>query len=152
MKRIPVLVAIGLLSANIAFAADDGLREAAERFAALPSQQKMMDDMLSVDAAMAQLRATLPGAREDEMRAMAEIVNDELQSLRPAMETAMIDAMVEIYTLEEIEAMTEFYSTPVGASVAEKTQPYMASFWARIGPEFTAMQGRLMSRMQQKMQ
>lgn len=50
-------------------------------------------------------------------------------------ETASINAMAEIYTLAELEAMVEYYSKPEAKSAAEKQEAYQD----KVGPEITKM-------------
>ena len=128
-------------------APDEAVREAARRYIESEGMQAMMDEMLSPDAMADALRAQFgEQIPEDVMSQIVTIATDELQSIRPAMEDAMIEAAAETFTLEEIEAQIEFYQSPEGASVISKMQPFMTSFYEAIGPEFQATNERIMQR------
>jgi hypothetical protein len=106
-------------------------------------QQRMLDEMLSADAMVDQMRAVLPQATEEELQAIATIAAEELAALRPDLESAMIEASVATFTLEEIEALEAFYNTPEGASVMSKMQPFMAMSMGMIGPQMMEAQMRI---------
>jgi hypothetical protein len=52
-----------------------------------------------------------------------------------ALQEASIDAMADIFTVEELEAMIEFYGSKEGRSVSHKTEDYERA----IGPIMTQM-------------
>lgn len=142
--RALLILALATAPALPAFAQDTAaLREAAERYIRNPVQQRMMDEMLSADAMVAQMRAMVPQLTEEQAQLVARITSEEMAVLRPDLEAAMIDASVETFTLEEIEALEAFYSTPVGASVMSKMQPFMATAMGMIAPEMQQVQMRI---------
>lgn len=140
---LPVALAILLLPSLPANAQDDALRAAVERYINNPVQQRMMDDMFSPDAMVAQMRAVMPQITEEELQSVAAIAAEELAILRPDLETAMIEAAIAHFTLEEVEALDAFYSTPEGASVMVKMQPFMATAMGLVGPQMMAAQMRI---------
>lgn len=76
--------------------------------------EKMMRDVVE------KTTARMPGEKKEMTQALLnEIRYDTLR-------TAMIDAMTATFTVEEIEALTQFYSTPEGRSVMKKMSTYMA--------------------------
>lgn len=60
-----------------------------------------------------------------------------------SIKTASINAMAEIYTVEELEAMIEYYSKPEAKSAAEKQDEYQQ----RVSPEITKMMDKALMEM-----
>lgn len=119
----------------------------AEQYIALPSVQQMMTDMMSPEAMMAQLSAMMPAGTtltDDQRTRLGEVLQRTLGGLRPAMEEAMVASAAGTFTAEELQAMLDFYGSEVGASVLAKTQPMMADFMGRIGPQMQAAQAAMM--------
>lgn len=140
---LPLACALSLLVSGASLAQDDDLREAVERYVESPVQQRMMDEMLSADAMITQMQAMLPQLTQEQLEIVGRIGAEEMASLRPEMEAAMVEAAVETFTLEEILALEAFYNTPEGAAVMAKMQPFMATTFAMIGPEMQAAQMRI---------
>jgi hypothetical protein len=84
-----------------------------------------------------------PQLTEEQLRGVATISAEELATLRPDLEAAMVEAAIGTFTLAEIEALEAFYNTPEGASVMSKMQPYMAQAMGRIGPQLMEAQTRI---------
>jgi hypothetical protein len=143
---LPIACAMSLACTVTVQAQNDTLRATVERFVGNPVQQQMMDDMLSADAMIAQMRAVMPQLTDAQLQLVGGIGAEEMATLRPALEAAMVSAAVETFTLEEILALEAFYNTPEGAAVMAKMQPYMASAMGRIGPEMQAAQMRITQR------
>lgn len=145
----PLALAAALACAALPLQAQDNadaLRDAATRYVENPVQQRMMDDMLSADALVAQMRAMMPELSDEQLEIIGQIGAEEMAAVRPELEVAMIEAAVETFTLEEIVALEEFYSTPVGASVMGKMQPFMQSAMTQMAPAMQAAQAGIMSR------
>jgi hypothetical protein len=140
---LPFACALAVFAAAPLHAQDAALREAVERYVQNPVQQQMMDDMLSADAMIAQMRAMMPQLTEEQLQVVGRIGSEEMAGLRPALEAAMVSAAVDTFSLEEILALEAFYNTPEGASVMAKMQPFMASAMGRIGPEMQEAQIRI---------
>ncbi len=94
--------------------ADANRRQAAKEYLEVQPVEKMMRNVVEKTS------ARMPGGSKERARA----VMDELRY--DTLRTAMIDAMANTFTVEEIEALTQFYSTPEGRSVMEKMSTYMA--------------------------
>lgn len=147
--RVVRMALCSLFIATSAFAQDNALMDAAARYVQHPVQQKMLDDLMSPQAMLAQLQPMLPDARQDTLEAVARIVSEEMASLRPAMEQAMITSAAETFTLAELDALRAFYATKEGAGAAGKMQNFMARSWEEIGPEFNRAQLSVQQRMSQ---
>ena len=98
---------------------------AAERYVAVVDFEKMMNDSILTIA------QTYPAnQRENVIAKMRRAI--DVQWLR----NLMINSMVQILTVEELNALADFYGSPVGRSIVRKTPAYFAAF-------MPAMQQRL---------
>lgn len=79
--------------------------------------------------------------REEDQRSFAANVKRILNY--NAIKNASINAMAEIYTLQELEAMVEYYAKPEAKSAAEKQDDYQN----RVGPEITKMMDKALMEM-----
>lgn len=149
MRFVSFLVLVFM--ASTAFAQDAERVDAATAYVNSKGQQELMDDMLSPEGVMAQMGLVGDRVPEGKQEALALIVSEELAVLRPVMEEAMINGMAATFTLEEIEALTEFYESDVGASAIQKMNPFMARTMQQIGPQFQEMQTNLARRLQEEM-
>ena len=137
-----------VLVASPGYAQDDeaARRAAAEAYIASPTQQEMLRGMLSPETTIAMVRAQFPGLPEEAMQQVATISREETEPVLPAMEEAMVDALVEVFSLAEIEAMDAFYRTREGAASALKTPTYMQTYLGAIGPELQNVNKRVIQR------
>ncbi len=81
---------------------------------------------------------------------MTQALMDEVRY--DTLRTAMIDAMTATFTVEEIEALTQFYSTPEGRSVMEKMSTYMAEVQPVIMKEVRRSMKQVMQTYQEEKQ
>ncbi|WP_299724225.1 DUF2059 domain-containing protein [uncultured Tateyamaria sp.] len=146
MKKFAFLCVLALSAP--AYAQDQSRLDAAQAYVETPVQQKLLDDMFSPAGVMAQLGLTGGQLTLEQQETVAGIVSEELQSMKPSIVNAMVEGMAQSFTLEEIEALTAFYSSPVGASAMSKMTPFMQQTMTSLGPEFQAMQARLIPRIQ----
>ena len=140
---LPLACALALMVAAPSSAQDDDLRAAVERYVDSPVQQRMMDEMLSAEAMISQMASMMPQLTDEQLEVVGRIGAEEMAALRPAMETAMVEAAIETFTLPEILALEAFYETPEGAAVMTKMQPFMATTFSMIGPEMQEAQMRI---------
>lgn len=75
--------ALALSSAMPLYAQDDALRAAAERYVNNPVQQEMLDDLLSADVIVSQVRAMVPSVTEEQLPIVGEIGAEEIAVIRP---------------------------------------------------------------------
>ncbi|MEP2640674.1 DUF2059 domain-containing protein [Roseobacter sp.] len=134
-----------------AFAQNDDRIAAATAYVNSQGQQALMGDMLSPQGVMAQMGLLGGNLTPDQQELIATIVSDELTTVRPAMERAMIDGMADTFSLDEINALAAFYSSEHGASAMRKMTPFMAQTMQSIGPVFQQMQANLARRIQEEM-
>ena len=149
MKFIAPFAAALMLSAP-AFA--DEATDAATAFIQSPVQQKLLNDMLSPEMVLTQMQALASQLPADKVDVLVKIVTEELGSIRPEMETAMISGAAQAFSVEEINALTEFYNSPLGASAMGKMTPYMQQTMGSLGPSMQQMQQRIVQRVQSELQ
>ncbi len=63
-----------------------------------------------------------------------------------ALEHALVQALVEHFTAEEIDALTRFQGSPAGRAIMRKLGPYTATVLARIQPLVEAIGRELRER------
>lgn len=146
MKKIALVCLLCL--ASTAVAQEQSQIDAARAYVETPVQQKLLEDMFSPAGIMAQMGLTGGRLSSEQQTIIAEIVSEELQALKPEIVDAMVNGMARNFSLEEIEALTAFYSSPVGASAMSKMNPFMQQTMAELGPSFQQMQSRLVPRIQ----
>src|SRR5690554_380003 len=133
-----VILALGFaLFANVSLAADASFEkrlEASKCYLSVMPVSSMWADV--TDKMMATMAA---GQREAFASIMEQIDLSRLENI-------MLNAMARHFTLEEINALTEFYSSPIGRSAMEKFGSYMADINPAIQAE---LQTALLKAMQQ---
>lgn len=122
--------------------------DAARAYMNTPVQQKLMEDMLSPEVLMAQMDPTGNLIPSDKKEIIATIISEEMLAMRPVMMESIVQGMATSFTLEEITALTEFYSSPLGASAMSKMAPFMHETMTAIGPEIQQMQLNVVKRIQ----
>jgi len=141
-----------LLSATLAQAqSETALRAAAEAYVRSDVQQQTMDAMFSPEAIVSQMRANAPQLTEAQLAKLSTIVSEELQILRPRMETVMIETAAQTFSLSELNALKAFYETPDGRSAMLKVQPFFTTTMGNIAPELQAVQRRIAERAQKEL-
>lgn len=146
MKIIAIICACCI--ATTVLAQDETRLDAATAYLNTPVQQKLMNDLLSPEGIMAQMGLVGDRFSAKQKEIISTIVSEEMQSIRPAMEEALVTGMASNFSLAEINALTEFYSSPLGATAMAKMTPFMQQTMAAMGPSFQQMQGRLAQRLQ----
>lgn len=117
-----LIIAAALLLPFASFAADESeLRAAAERYETVAGIGRMLNDTNQ------SLASRLPeDKREPFINHMNELV--DLEGLR---QTAL-DAMVKHFTVEELDALADFYSTDLGQSILSKFGAYNAEVTPKV--------------------
>lgn len=146
----PIAFAAALMLAVPAFA--DEATDAATAFINSPVQQKLLNDMLSPQMVLTQMQAISSQLPADKVDVLVNIVTEELGSIRPEMETAMIEGAAQAFSVAEINALTEFYNSPLGSSAMGKMTPYMQQTMGALGPSMQQMQQRIVQRVQTELQ
>lgn len=152
MKSHIILVAATALVAAPALAQESQaeapaeLQQAAEGYVQSQAMQTALDELLSTDTFVAQLQAS--GVRLDQAQTetLAGIVDEEFADVRSELEDAMSVAAADAFTMEELEALNDFYGSEEGQSIATKMQPFMQSFYQEIGPTLRETQSQIAMR------
>jgi hypothetical protein len=121
--------------------------ELAQEYVALPANQQMMEDMFSGESFAAQMAATLPpqmNLSDDQMQRIGAAMAGAMAPLLPQMEAAMLEATAQTFTVEELQAMIDFYGSEIGASILAKSPGLMQTAMARIAPAMMQMQQQVM--------
>ena len=111
-------------------------------FAAIHFEQ-MMSGIVNqmTPAMMAQMRKSQPNITDAEFQAATEAVSESTGDFLKKLTEASIPVYADIFTVEELTKMDEFYETPVGQSIMAKapqaTQKLMPTVIALM-PEFQA--------------
>lgn len=109
----------------------------AQQYADLPEVALMFDDMFSPDVLAQQFRLGVPAEFEisdDQLARIGDVMGEMMASIRPDLTTMMVDGMAKEFTAEELTALIGFYSSPEGASVMRKMQPFFQRVMAEFMP------------------
>jgi len=150
-----IAAALFFAAASLPAAAQDdpeGLREAARSYIQSPAQQAVIDRLLSADGIVAQTRQARPDLPEEVVSQLGQIASEELSAIRDDLESAMVEAAAETFTLAEIQALDAFYRTEEGSSVLLKTQTFMQAAMEDVAPDLQAAQQQIMQRAQETLQ
>ncbi len=137
MKRLILALALATPIALTAPAMAQDTTDLARQYAALPEVQLMFDDMFSPEALAQQFRLGIPPEFEisdEQLTKIGGVMGEMLTSLRPELTTMMTSGMAENFTAAELSALIGFYSSPEGASVMRKMQPFFQRVMAEFMP------------------
>ena len=133
MKYLRALLLLLLLLPAAQASASDSEEEraaAAKRYIEVAQISKMVDDTVT------ELAKAFPAGQRDRFLAFMR------DAIRPeVLERAAMESMVKIYTAQELNALADFFGSPVGKSAMSKFGLYMADVMPVIQQEmFRAMQ------------
>ncbi len=143
MKRLFLAIAIGLLAAP-AFAQDKNAL--AIQYVKMPEIQNMMTEMFSPSAMGNQIAASLPasvGLSEDQKQRIGVLMSEAMNELRPKLEELMVSNLDDSFSIAELQALIDFYSSEHGAAVMRKMSPFMAGVMSQLHPEMQALQRKV---------
>lgn len=140
MYRLTIALPIAIMAAAGALAQDDDLRQRAEAFVQSEAMQMTLEQVLSPETFVAQLHASGMQLTVDQMRTVANIVDEQLAKAQPEFETALAAAAAETFTLAELEGMIDDYQSDVGRSSTAKMQAFLQSFYENLGGTLTQVQ------------
>src|SRR6266581_3240961 len=128
MKQKLVLLLVLTLSAwSPVFSATDTpetRRHEAERYLQATPAKALFEDMAD------KMAANIPAEQREQFK---KVMTTEVDIA--ALSKAMIDAMVKNFTTEELKALADFYSSPVGKSAMQKFGAYMADIMPVVQAE-----------------
>jgi hypothetical protein len=128
--------------------APEELRQAAQGYVNSQAMQTALDELLSTETFVAQLEASGMRLDPEQTRTLAGIVDEEFAEVRPELEDAMATAASDAFSMEELEALNDFYGSEEGRSIATKMSPFMQSFYEEIGPTLRQTQEQIAARAQ----
>jgi len=148
MKQLVLVLALIFSTPVMAQDDETALRAAAEHYLNHPVQEKMMENMLSRDTITAQVKGmfrkgTIDSKTESEV---VSIVSEEINTVRPMIEKVMLESVINVYSIEELEALTNFLDKPVGASAMVKSHLFMQQAMPNLAPIFQTMQSKIAQR------
>jgi len=128
MKRIIALTIVSIMAASafaepLANTKENRMREAKRYLKATPPEE-MMEDMAK------NMAQNMP---ESERQEFIDLMTKHLDM--DAFAQLMTDSMVKHFTAEELKALADFYSSPVGKSAMKKFGAYMADIMPHIQVE-----------------
>ena len=130
MKKsfLPLLLAlvvtvgtVGRVRADTIPDTPENRREQAARYLAATPPKEMMTEMLK------SITGSMPAAQRDRMTQMFATGLD-----MDALTKAMNDSLVKTFTAEELKALADFYSSPIGKSAMSKMTVYMADLMPTV--------------------
>lgn len=128
-------------------------REAMMGYVNSPAMLTMMDDLFSAEAMSNQFQqmAQAQGfsVSKGKLYQISTLFADQMAGLRPKMMESLLSDGAATFTLEEIEALAEFYNSPIGTSVMAKMQPFMDRSMQTVMPEIMQTQQTLMPQVMQ---
>jgi hypothetical protein len=127
-RKRPIAITLGVLMVcAVAWALDDtpaNRGKQAERYLVAMPVKEMMSDMA------AQVSKNLPAEQQP---AFKDLLTKHLDVV--ALEKAMRKSLVKHFTADELRALADFYSSPVGKSAMKKFGAYMADVMPAVQVE-----------------
>jgi hypothetical protein len=126
----------------LAFSATQALAQSAldlaEEYATMPEVQQMMDEMFSPESMIAQFEMNLPASvvlTDDQRTRVGTLLSDTMNEMKPRMQEMMIAGSAKYFSVDELQALIDFYRSEHGASVMSKMQPFFQETMAQLAPE-----------------
>lgn len=119
----------------------------------MDQQKKALQPMLAQSLNQALSRLNLSDTEKAEMLAFQQKSIDELMSsvMGPEFRANIAQVYTEIFTKEELTAQANFYSTPVGQAVVDKTPAAQAKLQELMAPRLTQGMGKMQQSTQEFM-
>lgn len=139
MRSTIAALAMSCLAASAAAA--QGINELAREYMGLPAVQEMMTDMFSPSTMGQQFVNSLPPGMSPSDKQVAEIggiLSDAMGEVRPEMERLMERQSAVVFTEAELQAMIDFYSSDIGASILKKNTRFFTATMADLNPKIIA--------------
>ncbi|MGB0960551.1 MAG: DUF2059 domain-containing protein [Halocynthiibacter sp.] len=109
----------------------------AKEYVQLPAVQTLLMNVYSPDATSGIMQSMMPPGiqlSEDQLRRVGELMAKHFTPLIPHLETSMEKTAAEVFTVEELKAMIEFYSSSAGESILGKSNVLMQKSMAEMAP------------------
>ena len=146
--RVIIILTI-LFSAASARAQDAAPEQAAAmRMYEAAGGEAFMDAMMT--QVEASVRASLANSglaeNQDFSQQIADIMFEELQPIMAASREISIEVYAEHFTVEEMNAISDFYESPLGARMIHEMPKLLQTSMTRLQPLQAAAQQRMMTR------
>jgi hypothetical protein len=118
----------------------------AEEYVQMPEVQQMITEMFGAEAMAAQFKVSLPPGMpltDDQALRIGTLMSGVMNKMRPRIETLMTEASAKHFSVEELQALIDFYKSEHGASVMLKMQPYMQDVMGSMMPEMMTAMGEI---------
>lgn len=154
MLRAISLIAVLLASFAMPASAEDAadLRELSEAYIRHPVTQQMLDEMMSDETMQAMVAAQTLGLEvtlsDESLEALIDIVWEEMEQIRPKLETLMITAATQTFEMDELQALTDFLDSDAGARAMLKTGQFTQIFLANAGTAIQELNERISTRVE----
>lgn len=135
MKKQIIVLAVTLVTSSVCVLGADTpetRRHEAERYLQANPPKALFEDMAD------KMAANLPPDQREQFKRM---MTSDLDIA--ALTKAMTDSMVKHFTTEELKALADFYSSPVGKSAMQKFGAYMADIMPAMQAEIIKAQAKL---------
>jgi hypothetical protein len=143
MKRLSLAAAFALLTTPV-FAQDT--LELAKQYTNMPEVQNMITAMFSPKTMGEQVALGLPPGvtlTESQQTEIGQVMSAAMNDIRPRMEELMITSTAETFSVDELQALIDFYGSEHGANIMTKMQPLMTSVMGQLGPDMQALQANV---------
>lgn len=119
----------------------------------MEQQKKAMQPMLTQSLTQAASRLNLSDAEKADLVAFQQKATNELMAsvMGPEFRANIAQVYTEIFTKEELTAQANFYSTPVGQAVVDKTPAAQAKLQELMVPRLTQGMGKMQQSTQEFM-
>jgi hypothetical protein len=153
MRQVALGVLLLLGSGSVAIADEASHREAVFRLLEVTNARQTIDQVMeSMDSMARQYLAAVelpPEGRAEAERRLAEVMTWFSQAFEwETMSEFMVDTWVDVFTEEEIQAMVDFYMSPVGRKLVEKQPQMMQRSMQWAAQRVQALMPEFQSRMQ----
>ncbi len=112
----------------------------------MPQVQNMISSMFSPDAMGKQVALNLPPSitlTDEQQNSIGVIMSEAMNDIRPRMEALLISSTAETFSVDELQALIDFYVSEHGATIMTKMQPLMASVMGELAPDMQALQAKV---------
>lgn len=140
MRKLIMAFAVVALASASAWAVEDNeanRTKEAERYLGVMPVREVFADMAE------QMGKSMPDA---EAKKFKDLFTKHIDI--PAMEKAMKASLVKTFTADELKALADFYSSPVGKAAMKKMPNYMADLMPSIQKEVMKAQAKAQSEVQ----
>ena len=155
LRMMCVVLTALVASGGLAYAQDDleARRAAAIRYVQSPFMQDMLaalNSPASLQTILGATSAQWSNIPEHHREKITSIMNEEMETLVPVMNAAMVEAVAQTMTLEQIELLDAFYRLPEMRDLNARFNDMNRIMMQGIAPQMQAVQARMLERMRRE--